>query len=90
VLCWLDQCRRDLVRQSPANDGKTRGTIALRSPVIDPTGTSIVRLLQRDGAVLLVRGLDSLDGTPLLDIKPERSRFQPLAPAQPGDDEISR
>jgi tRNA (Thr-GGU) A37 N-methylase len=33
----------------------------------------------------MVRGLDCVDGTPLLDIKPERSSFTPLAPSQPGD-----
>jgi tRNA (Thr-GGU) A37 N-methylase len=38
----------------------------------NPIGTSIVELVGRDGAVLLVRGLDCLDGTPLLDIKPAR------------------
>src|SRR5215471_17189262 len=45
VLYWLDRSRRDLVRQSPANDGTTRGTFALRSPVRpNPIGTSIVML----------------------------------------------
>src|SRR5215471_12696265 len=45
VIYWLDRARRDLVRQSPANDGTTRGTFALRSPVRpNPIGTSIVML----------------------------------------------
>jgi tRNA (Thr-GGU) A37 N-methylase len=38
-----------------------------------------------EGAVVLVRGLDCLDGTPLLDLKPDRATFTPLAPAQAGD-----
>jgi tRNA (adenine37-N6)-methyltransferase len=89
VLYWLDQSRRDLVRQSPANDGTTRGTFALRSPVRpNPIGTSIVVLIRRDGPMLDVRGLDCLDGTPLLDLKPERSRFTPIAPPQSGDFEV--
>ncbi len=36
----------------------------------------------------LVRGLDCLDGTPLLDLKPDRTLFTPLAPRQPGDDQV--
>jgi tRNA-Thr(GGU) m(6)t(6)A37 methyltransferase TsaA len=86
VLYWLHQSRRDLVRQSPADDGVTRGTFALRTPVRpNPIGTSIATLVSREGAALLVRGLDCLDGTPLLDLKPDRSLFTPIAPAQPGD-----
>ena len=33
ILYWLDKSRRDLVRQSPANNGETHGTFSLRSPV---------------------------------------------------------
>ena len=38
----------------------------------NPIGSSRVKLERREGAVLVVRGLDCLDGTPLLDIKPVR------------------
>ena len=73
VLYWLDRSRRDLVRQSPKSDGRTTGTFALRSPVRpNPIGLSRVRLLARRGHVLEVRGLDCLDGTPLIDLKPDR------------------
>ena len=86
VLYWLHQSRRDLVMQCPANDGRARGTFSLRSPVRpNPIGTSIVTLVGIEDATLLVRGLDCLDGTPLIDIKPERSGFTPIAPPQPGD-----
>lgn len=89
VLYWLHRSRRDLVLQSPRDDGETRGTFALRSPVRpNPIGTSIVSLTGVEGRTLLVRGLDCLDGTPLIDIKPERSLFTPLAPPQPGDFEV--
>lgn len=78
VLYWLDGSRRDLVRQSPASDGTTRGTFALRSPVRpNPIGTSMVTLVSREGATLSVRGLDCLDGTPLIDLKPDRCAFTP-------------
>jgi tRNA (adenine37-N6)-methyltransferase len=86
VLYWLHLSRRDLVRQSPRNDGTTRGTFALRSPVRpNPIATSIASLVRVDGTTLVVRGLDCLDGTPLLDLKPDRDLFVPLAPPQPGD-----
>ena len=86
VLYWLHLSRRDLVLQSPASDGTARGTFSLRSPVRpNPIGTSVARLVGIEGATVLVRGLDCLDGTPLLDLKPDRSGFTPLAPPQPGD-----
>ncbi len=74
ALYWLHQARRDLMVQRPLHSGVLRGTFALRSPVRpNPIGTSIVALIAREGAALLVRGLDCLDGTPLIDIKPDRS-----------------
>ena len=89
VLYWLDRSRRDLVLQSPASNGEVHGTFSLRSPVRpNPIGTSIVLLEKVEGSCLLVRGLDCLDGTPLLDIKPDRSLFKPIAPPQPGDFEV--
>ena len=76
VLYWLDRARRDLTRQSPRSDGHTLGTFALRSPVRpNPIGTALVRLVRREGATLVVRGLDCLDGTPLVDLKPARCPF---------------
>jgi tRNA-Thr(GGU) m(6)t(6)A37 methyltransferase TsaA len=89
VIYWLHLSRRDLVLQSPADDGTVRGTFALRSPVRpNPLGTSIATLVGVEGAFVLVRGLDCLDGTPLLDIKPDRTLFKPIAPPQAGDFEV--
>lgn len=89
VLYWLHMSRRDLVLQSPASDGTSRGTFSIRSPVRpNPIGTSIVTLAGREANTLLVCGLDCLDGTPLLDLKPERTGFTPIAPPQPGDFEV--
>jgi tRNA-Thr(GGU) m(6)t(6)A37 methyltransferase TsaA len=74
VLLWLDRSRRDLLVQTPGHgDGAPRGTFALRSPVRpNPIGLCRVRLVRREGAALVVRGLDCLDGTPIVDIKPDR------------------
>ena len=88
VLYWLHESRRDLLRQSPRNDGQARGTFSLRTPVRpNPIGTSIVKLVSLEGATLLVQGLDCLDGTPLIDLKPDRALFTPMAPRQAGDDQ---
>jgi len=89
VIYWLHLSRRDLVLQSPANDGTTRGTFSLRSPVRpNPIGTSIATLVGVEQSTILVRGLDCLDGTPLLDLKPARGLFTPPAPPQPGDFQV--
>jgi tRNA-Thr(GGU) m(6)t(6)A37 methyltransferase TsaA len=71
VLYWMDRARRDLVFQVPAHYGTGRGTFALRSPVRpNPIALSVVKLLKIEGTRLEVIGLDCLDGTPLLDLKP--------------------
>jgi tRNA (adenine37-N6)-methyltransferase len=73
VLYWMHEARRDLVLQRPGTGGMTYATFALRSPVRpNPIASSVVALVERSGAVLRVRGLDCIDGTPLLDLKPER------------------
>ena len=86
VLYWLHLSRRDLVRQTPGAGGDPRGTFALRSPVRpNPIGTSSVALDHIDGHTVFVRGLDCLDETPLLDLKPDRCLFTPQAtPTAPG------
>lgn len=72
VLYWMDRARRDLVLQKPFGSGQTIGTFALRSPVRpNPIASSIVELVGVDRTTLQVRGLDCVDGTPLLDLKPD-------------------
>jgi tRNA-Thr(GGU) m(6)t(6)A37 methyltransferase TsaA len=71
VLYWMDRARRDLVLQAPRHYGEARGTFALRSPVRpNPIAMSVARLTRIEGSTLCVIGLDCLDNTPLLDIKP--------------------
>src|SRR5271169_6371649 len=73
VLYWMHRARRDLASQTPFGK-ETTGTFALRSPVRpNPIASSIVELVAIDGAVLQVRGLDCLDGTPLIDVKPQHA-----------------
>jgi tRNA-Thr(GGU) m(6)t(6)A37 methyltransferase TsaA len=78
VYYWLALSRRDVVLQSPRNDGAARGTFSIRSPLRpNPLGASVVGLEGREGNTLLVRGLDCLDGTPLVDLKPHLGRKKP-------------
>ena len=85
VLYWLHESRRDILRQSPRDDGQARGAFSLRSPVRpNPIATQLVRLVRREGSVLVVRGLDCIDGTPLVDLKPDSCAYSPVAPAKAG------
>ena len=70
VLYFMHEARRDLLVQAPRH-GERRGTFAIRSPVRpNPIAMSVVRLVGIDGTALKVVGLDCLDGTPLVDLKP--------------------
>ncbi len=75
VLFWID--RRDpsdrplQVHPQGRQDLPLKGVFATRSPARpNPVGLTVVKLLERDGRVLRVLGLDALNGTPVLDIKP--------------------
>jgi tRNA-Thr(GGU) m(6)t(6)A37 methyltransferase TsaA len=78
ILYWLHLSRRDLILQNPRHGDRAQGTFSLRSPVRpNPIGLSTVRLVRREGSRLIVRGLECVSGTPLLDIKPDRCHFTP-------------
>jgi tRNA-Thr(GGU) m(6)t(6)A37 methyltransferase TsaA len=71
LLYWMDKSPRNLVLQVPGHLGSQHGTFALRSPARpNPIAMSVVKLLAVEDSKLSVVGLDCLDGTPLLDIKP--------------------
>jgi tRNA (adenine37-N6)-methyltransferase len=56
---------------TPPSDNRPHGVFATRSPRRpNPIGLTVVELLRREGRRLHVRGVDMLDGTPILDIKP--------------------
>lgn len=72
ILYWMHLARRDLLLQNPGNSGHIVGTFTIRSPVRpNPIASSKVDLVGIENGVVLVRGLDCIDGTPLIDIKPE-------------------
>ena len=67
----------ELVTTTPADD-RPHGVFSTRSPRRpNPIGLTVVELLGREGPVLRVRGIDMLDGTPILDIKPYLSSIPP-------------
>ncbi len=85
VLYWLDRARRDLVQQSPKSDAVATGVFALRSPLRpNPIATALATVVTIEADAILVRGLDCIDGTPLLDIKPDRCAYSPPAPGRAG------
>ena len=56
---------------TPPSDDRAHGVFTTRSPWRpNPIGLTVVQLLAREGRRLRVRGVDMLDGTPILDIKP--------------------
>ena len=60
----------DLISMPPCDD-RAHGVFATRAPRRpNPIGLTVVELVKRDGPRLHVRGVDMLDGTPILDIKP--------------------
>ena len=96
VLSHLDRPRPDskgLLRVrprrhagGPAPDSEIPevGVFATDAPVRpNPIGLTLVRLLRREGRVLVVRGLDLYDGTPVLDLKPYRADYRAVRHATP-------
>jgi len=71
ILSWFDRADRTLLRATSPHEKIEHGVFATRSPNRpNPVAFSVVDLLGRDKNVLRVRGLDALDGTPVVDIKP--------------------
>ncbi len=63
---------------TPPSDDRPHGVFATRSPRRpNPIGLTVVELVSREGRMLRVRGIDMLDETPILDIKPYLSSVAP-------------
>lgn len=85
LIYWFDRAGPYGPRVVPYRDTREHGLFATRSPCRpNPIGLSVVRLVGRNGNVLLVRGVDILDGTPLLDIKPYVPDFDAHVSANAG------
>jgi tRNA (adenine37-N6)-methyltransferase len=76
VIYHFNQAGPPMLKVRPFLEDKEHGVFATRHPSRhNPIGMSILRLLKRDGSTLHVSGVDMLDGTPVLDIKPYVKRF---------------
>jgi tRNA-Thr(GGU) m(6)t(6)A37 methyltransferase TsaA len=90
VVYWMHESSfdgaRDLVRRPRGRDDMPEvGIFAQRAKHRpNPIGVTAARVVGRDGAVLRVRGLDAIDGTPLVDVKPYVPAFDRIdAPTVP-------
>lgn len=71
LLYWFEHVDRALLLQTRRKSGRKCGVFALRSPHRpNPIGAAVVRIESITRDCIRVRGMDCLDGTPLLDIKP--------------------
>lgn len=85
LLYWLDRAPPPRLRLVPFRDSVERGLFATRAPCRpNPIGLSCVRLLGVRGNLLTVGGVDLLDGTPVLDIKPYVPQFDAFPQSRAG------
>ncbi|PML59825.1 SAM-dependent methyltransferase [Vibrio lentus] len=71
ILYWLEGAKRDEMIQSWDEETPTKGTFTLRSPHRpNPIGAAVLPIEKIENVTVTVRGLDCLNNTPLLDIKP--------------------
>jgi tRNA-Thr(GGU) m(6)t(6)A37 methyltransferase TsaA len=71
ILYWFDRAEDPLLKVVPHGRTQKRGIFSTRAPPRpNPIGLTLVDLVKREGPVLTVRGLEALDGSPVLDIKP--------------------
>jgi tRNA-Thr(GGU) m(6)t(6)A37 methyltransferase TsaA len=79
IVIWaFDRSEGFTLVGTPPSDDRPHGVFATRSPRRpNPIGLTVVELLRREGAILRVRGIDMLEGTSILDIKPYLSNVPP-------------
>ncbi|MBE0512596.1 tRNA (N6-threonylcarbamoyladenosine(37)-N6)-methyltransferase TrmO [Candidatus Bathyarchaeota archaeon] len=85
LLYWFHKSKGYSLHVKPFLDKNFRGIFACRHPNRpNPIGVSTVKLLERRGNILRVEGIDALDGTPLIDIKPYVPKFDERKGAKAG------
>ena len=85
VLYWQDKANRSTLQTRTPWGPEIHGVFATRSPNRpNPIGFCVVELLERNGRLLRVRGLDALDGSPLVDIKPYSPQIDSVPHARIG------
>lgn len=87
LLTWLDRAPRNLIIQKPRHADAAKGVFALRSPARpNPIGLHIVTVLSldRENGLIGIDGIDVLDGTPVIDVKPYFASIDSVANASVG------
>lgn len=85
LIYIFHKAARTRLTVTPFLDTRERGVFATRSPLRpNHMGLSIVRLTKVEGCALTIRGVDVLNGTPLLDIKPYVENFDAVTGSSPG------
>ena len=91
VIWIFDRAEASELVAYPPSDTRPHGVFATRSPQRpNPVGLTVVELLGRDGSRLRVRGVDMLDGTPVVDLKPYLSSVAPDRLRRGWLDEVER
>jgi tRNA-Thr(GGU) m(6)t(6)A37 methyltransferase TsaA len=90
IIYHFDRAPAPRLKVKPFLQDVERGVFATRSPARpNPIGISVVELVRREGNTLYLDGLDVLDGTPLLDIKPYTAKFDRIETSRNGwQDEV--
>lgn len=79
VLYWCDRVDRKALQTVTPFGPEEKGVFACRSPMRpNPIAFCIAKILERKGNALLVQGLDALDSSPLLDLKPYSSSLDSI------------
>lgn len=85
LIYHLDRAPEPQLLPMPFLSDERHGVFATRHPARpNPLGLTVVRLAGREGSALRVLGVDMLDGTPLLDVKPYIPRFDAVPDAREG------
>jgi formylmethanofuran dehydrogenase subunit E len=71
IFFWLHKSKGYKLIVNPPWDNKPHGVFTTRSPHHpNPIGYTVVKLIERKNNILIVKGLEAIDGTPVIDIKP--------------------
>ena len=85
LIYWLDQADDSVLQTHTPYDTNVHGVFATRSPNRpNPVGFQVSELIERKGNVLLIKGIDALDNTTLIDIKPYSSKIDTIEGANIG------
>jgi tRNA-Thr(GGU) m(6)t(6)A37 methyltransferase TsaA len=85
LVYWFHRAKSPMMRMTPFLDTEERGLFSIRAPSRpNPIGISTVKLLRIEGTRLDIEGVDMLDETPLLDIKPFVPEFDNRSQATSG------